>query len=89
VINATRSRRMWGVKHLPKRLQSKDAHQNKGVSAVEKSKRKRKRKKEGKKEKEKRKKKKPKEKVKNKRKIALVTNKRKFRPARLGSGSRV
>jgi len=55
---------MWGVKNLPKRLQSKDAHQNKGVSAVEKSKRKRKRKKEGKKEKEK--KKKPKEKIKEK-----------------------
>jgi hypothetical protein len=55
---------MWGVKNLPKRLQSKDAHQNKGVSAVEKSKRKRKRKKERKKEKEK--KKKPKEKIKEK-----------------------
>ena len=54
VIDATRSRRMWGVKNLPKRLQSKDAHQNKGVSAVEKSKRKRKRKK--KKEKKKKKK---------------------------------
>jgi len=44
---------MWGVKNLPKRLQSKDAHQNKGVSAVEKSKRKRKRKKEEKKRKRK------------------------------------
>jgi hypothetical protein len=53
---------MWGVKKSPKRLQSKDAHQNKGVSAVEKRNRKRKKKKR-KKKKEKRKGKKIKEKL--------------------------
>jgi hypothetical protein len=65
---------MWGVKKSPKRLQSKDAHQNKGVSAVEKRNRKRKKKEKEKKKKEKRKK---------KRKIALTTNKRKLRPGRV------
>ena len=66
---------MWGVKNLPKRLQSKDAHQNKGVSAVEKRNRKRRKKK--------KKKKRKKKKRKKKRKIALTTNKRKVRPGRV------
>ena len=55
---------MWGVKNLPKRLQSKDAHQNKGVSAVEKKEvEKEKKKKEKEKKKKRKRKKKRKEKL--------------------------